>query len=192
MRARRTVLNAIAALAALLLAGCYVATQKLPAGGGPVMDPQLVGTWQALNEEGKPEGLYMHFINTGEDNPLTLVMVDDHSWTVYGLTSLAVGKRKMFALKQVTVPPNEKPELNYIIGFYEAKGDDLSISLLDSTKLKDLIAAHKIKGDVEPGNYGKVTLTASPQELAAFFAATDIDKLTGEKPAKAHRVSKPK
>ncbi len=192
MRARRIVLNAIAVFAALLLAGCYVTTQKLPATGGPVIDPQLIGTWQAFDEQGKAEGTYLHFIKTDEKTPLTFVMVDDHSWTVYEMTSLQVGKRQMFAVKQTVAPRGDKPEHNYIVGFYEIKGDDLSISLLDTKKVKELIAAHKIKGRVESGDYGKVTLTASPEELAALFATTDIDKLTGDKPAKAHRVSKPK
>lgn len=192
MRARRIVLNAIAVFAALLLAGCYVTTQKLPAGSGPVIDPQIIGTWQVFDEQGKSEGTFLHFIKRSETGPLTFVMVDDHGWTVYEMTSLQVGKRQMFAVKQTEVPRGDKPERNYIVGFYEIKGDELSISLLDQKKLKELIADHKIKGRVEFGDYGKVTLTASPEELAAFFATTDMDKLvTGDKPAKAHRVSKP-
>ncbi len=193
MRARRTMLNVLAVLGAFLLAGCYVTSEKLPASTGPVVDLQLLGTWAALGEDGKSDtSTYLHFIKTDEAKPLTFAMVDDHSWTIYELTSLRVGKRQMFALKQTSVPPKEKPEPNYIIGFYEVKGDDLSINLLDTTKLKDLIAAKKIKGRVDPGQYGKITLTASPQELAAFFTTTDIAQLVGNKPARAHRVSKPK
>src|SRR5258706_7314088 len=110
MRARRIVLNAIAVLAALLLAGCYVTTQKLPAGSGPVIDPQLVGGWQVVGEDGKSEGTYLHFIKRSETAPLTFVMVDDHSWTVYEMTSLHVGKRQMFAVKQTVAPRGDKPE----------------------------------------------------------------------------------
>ena len=192
MRARRTMLNVIAVLGALLLAGCYVTTEKLPASTGPVVDPQLIGTWQALSEDGKPEGTYLHFIKTDEAKPLTFAMVDDHSWTAYELTSLHVGTRQMFALKQTAVPPKETAERNYIIGFYEVKGDDLSIHLLDTDKLKALVNAHKIKGTVEAGASGKIELSASPAELAAFFTTTDISKLVGDKPAKAHRISTPK
>ena len=192
MRARRTVLNVFAALAALLLAGCYVTSKQLPASSGPVIDQQLVGTWEGLSEDGKPEGTYMHVVKQDDTKPLTFVMVDDHSWTVYELHTLKVGDRRMFAVKQIAAPAGDKPERDYIIGFYDVKGDELTISLLETSKIKALIAAHKIKGRVESGSYGKVTLTSSPEELAAFFATTDLSKLAVDKPAKAHRVSAPK
>jgi hypothetical protein len=191
MRASRVVFNLLIVTAAVFLSGCYVTSPKLPAGSGPIIDEQLRGTWQALDEEGKPDDTFLHFVKSDDTKPLSLVMVDDNSWTAYELRTVQVGKRRVYGLKQLATPPGEKPEPNYILGFYEVKGAELLIYLLDAKKLKALIDANKIKGTVDEGNYDKVTLGASPEELASFFASTDLKALVVDKPARAHRVSKP-
>ena len=187
MRARRTVLNLIAIAATVLLAGCDVTTQKLPASTGPVMDAKLVGSWHALNEEGKPEDTFLHFISAGDNKPLALVLIDSRNWSSYAFTSLLVGKRQMFAAKQ-TGAMREKLEPNYILGFYEVKGDTIEFSLINPDTMRDAIKAHQIKGRLDKGQSDKVILSASPQELAAYFANTDMAKLVMEHMSKAQRI----
>jgi len=192
MRASRVVLNIVVLAAAILLSGCYVATQNLPAGSGPPVDDRLIGAWRALDNDGKPtsEATYLHFVKTG-DTSLTLVLVDNDALTTYDMKSIKVGSRVVFAIKPLTSSkPVEVEEKNYILGFYDVKGDDLFFNLLDAKKFKVLVDTHKIKGMSGPKDYDKVTLSASPQELAAFLANTDVKALIGDdKPARAHRLA---
>ena len=195
MRSSRIALNLIVVAAAVFLSGCYVATQNLPA-GEEFIDAKLIGAWEALDENGKrtADTTFLHFFKNDEGKPLYALIVDDHSATTYEMRSIKLGKRQIFALKPLTSTTHEdKPETNYILGFYEVKGDDLIFNLLDAKKLKALVEANKLKGVAEKSDYGKVTLTGSPQELAAFFANADTASLIGtEKPARAHRLTQPK
>jgi hypothetical protein len=195
MRSSRVVLSLLLAAATLLLGGCYVATKNLPA-GAEFIDTQLVGAWEALNEDGKPSGdaTFLHFLKGDEGKPLTVVMVDDHSANTYEMRSIKLGKRQVFALKPLTSTTHEpQSETNYILGFYEVKGPDLSFNLLDAKKLKALVEANKVKGVAEKSDYGKVTLTGSPQEVADFLANADLATIVGgEKPARARRLTQPK
>jgi len=195
MRSSRIVLNIVVVAAAIFLSGCYVATQKLPA-GDTAIDQQLIGAWQALNSDGSPsnDAAFLHFAKIGDDKPLIMVFVDDSSTTTYEMQSIRLGDRTMFALKILTSSqkgaPNEEP--NYILGFYSVKGDELTFNLIGAKQLKPFVDSGKIKGIAENKEFGKVTLTASPKELADFFAKTDMKSLIGEdKPARARRVAKP-
>jgi hypothetical protein len=192
MRSSRIVLNLVVVAAAVFLSGCYVASRNVPAGSGPVADERLVGAWEALDEDGKPakDATFLHFVKASDDGPLILVLVDNRNATNYEMRSVHIGDRTMFAVKPLSsTAKDEKAERDFILGFYDVKGDDLYLNLLDPKKLKDLIDAHQVKGKVEPGNYGKVTLSGSPQELAAFFAKVDPNSIgAGDKPAHARRI----
>ncbi len=196
MRSSRIVLNIVVVAAAIFLSGCYVATQKLPAGEDKI-DEQLIGAWQALDNEGKPtnDAAFLHFLKPGDEaKPMTMVFVDDGTTTIYEMHSIKVGKRMMFALKIMmsTQKGAESEEPDYILGFYEVKGDNLTFNLVGAKQVKALMDAGKIKGTGGKKDYDKITLTASPQELADFFANTDMSQLIGEdKPARARRVAKP-
>ena len=196
MRATRVLLNLVVVAAAVVLSGCYVATKNLPAGNGPIADERLIGAWQALDENGQPskDATFLHFVKSGEDKPLFMVMIDDHVSATYEMHTINVGNKQMFAVRGLSsTNGEEKPEINYILGYYEVKGADLYFNLLDPKKVKALVHSGKLKGVAEDKDYGKVTLSGSPQELASFFASTDPATLIGgEKPAHARRVSQPK
>jgi hypothetical protein len=170
------------------LSGCYVTSRNLPASTGPAVDERLVGAWRALNEDGKPNpSAYLHFLNGADGQPLTFVFIDERNWSAYDLTSLQVGKRRMFAAKQRQAM-KDKPEPNYILGFYEVKGDMLEFSLINPDTLKAAINAREIKGRIDAKQSDKVILAASPQELATYFANTDMKKLVMEQMSKAERI----
>lgn len=195
MRNSRIVLNFVVVAAAIFLSGCYVATQKLPAGDNSI-DERLVGAWRALDSEGKPtnDAAFLHFAKPQDAKSLVMVFVDDGTTTTYEMQSIKIGKRMMFALKILssTQKGADAEEPNYILGFYDVRGDDLTFNLLGAKQLKPLVDAGKIKGIADKKEYGKVTLTASPQELATFFANTDPATLIGtDPPARARRVAKP-
>jgi hypothetical protein len=196
MHSSRIVLNLVVLAAAVFLSGCYVATKNLPAGNGQIADERLIGAWQALDEDGKPsnDATFLHFLKPADGKPLLMVLVDDHSSTTYEMHTIAIGNKQMFAIKPLnSTSGDDKPETNYILGYYDVKGADVFFNLLDPKKLKTIVAAGKLKGIAEEKDYGKVTLTGSPQELTAFFASTDPATLIGgEKPAHARRVSQPK
>jgi hypothetical protein len=192
MRSSRIVLNLVVVAAAVLLSGCYVASKNLPA-GQEMIDQQLIGAWEAMDESGKPstDATFLHFMKSEDGQPLQMVLVDDHSATTYEMHTVSIGNKRMFAVKPLSsTNKSEQPEHNFILGYYEVKGDDVFFNLLDIKKLKALLDAGKLKGVADKGDYGKVTLTGSPQELASFFASADPASLIGgEKPAHAHRVS---
>ena len=114
-------------------------------------------------------------------------MVDPKNWTTYDFTSLQVGKRHMFAAKQkgAMLFPIEP---NYVIGFYEVKGDTLEFSLINPDPLRAAIKAHELKGSIDKKQSDKVVLSGSPQELAKYFADTDMAKLVMEHMSKAQRI----
>ncbi|MBI1210016.1 MAG: hypothetical protein GC190_01015 [Alphaproteobacteria bacterium] len=198
MRSSRIVLNLVVLAAAVFLSGCYVATKNLPAGEAFV-DRQLIGAWEALNQDGSPSSdmTFLHFMKPVNDGELVLIMVDDRGANTYGMHSIKIGDKQLFALKLMSTTKSDKSvedeEPNYILGLYEVKGDEINFNLLDSRKFKAFVAAHKLRGKAEKSDYGKVTLTGSPQELADFFAETDVKSMIGdEKPARARRISRPK
>lgn len=192
MRTSRIVLNLAIVAAAVFLSGCYVTSQKLPAGALRI-DERLIGAWQALDEDGKPEkdATFLHFVKTADHSPLVLVLIDTRTATNYEMNTIQVGSRTLFAVKPLSsTAPSEKPETGFILGYYDVRGDDLYLSLLDTKKVKDLIDAGKLQGTADSGNYGKVTLTGSPRDLADFFARTDPKSISaGERPAHARRVN---
>lgn len=195
MRASRIVLNLVVVAAAVFLSGCYVATQKLPAGDDAI-DQQLIGAWRALDSDGKPtnDAAFLHFVKPQDAESLVMVFADDSTTTTYEMHSIKVGKRMMFALKILssTQKGADAEEPNYILGYYDVKGEELSFNLMGAKQLKPFVDAGKIKGVAEKKEFGKVTLTASPQELAAFFASTDQAALIGtDPPSRARRVAKP-
>ena len=53
-----------------------------------------------INEDGKPDDGFLHVINVGDDKPMVLLFIGNRDWSAYQLSSLRVGTRQMFAVKQ--------------------------------------------------------------------------------------------
>ncbi|GAA0547950.1 hypothetical protein FHS83_000932 [Rhizomicrobium palustre] len=168
------------ALVALLLGGCLPVTSKSPLGttAGLGADRALYGTWKGHNpDDPKAKDGYLHFM-AGKDGALTaaLVMADggnDDGWTIFRVKTARLGGQNYLnaamafdkdaaaegKLKDAIIP------LAYVL-----RGDVLTLYVLDEEKVKAAVKAGKLKGTIEPGDSGDVTLADDPAALDAFFA----------------------
>jgi hypothetical protein len=65
-------------------------------------------------------------------------------------------------------PPKNIPAL------YRINGDGaLVVYLMDEKRAEAAIKANKLAGTIDPGQYGDVSITASPSDLDAFMATAD-------------------
>lgn len=183
------------AVAALVLSGCFVVSQNLPKGSGPVGDPRLVGAWRGLDtDDGKEADAFLHFLKPDRDEPLKLVWVEDRNYQLYEVTTLVIGGKNVFAAKltgpQEALKDGEIP-VGYYLGFYEFVGaDQVTFALLDSEKIGELIAKGRLKGTRGPGKYEMATLSGSPTELAAFLASPEAQAARMDEPAKLRRLTR--
>jgi hypothetical protein len=183
------------AVAALVLSGCFVVSQNLPKGTGPVGDPRLVGAWRGLDsDDGKDADAFLHFLKPDRDEPLKLVWVEDRNYQLYEVHTMVIGGKNVFAAKlvgpQEALKDGEMP-VGYYLGFYEFIGTDkVTFALLDSEKIGDLIAKGRLKGTRSPGKYEMATLSGSPAELAAFLASPDAQAARMDEPATIRRLTR--
>jgi len=178
--------------AALILSGCYVISNNVPAGSGPINDDRLVGTWQGLDsDDGEPDDVYLHFQKPEPDKPLRIVWVEDKEYQIYELSTMAIGRKNAFAAK--LIGPKEAKDKDmpdgYFLGFYEFKGNEAVFRLLDSQKVGELIGRGVVKGIKPPGKYDFATLTGSPDELARFLASPEAAAALVEEPARLRRLT---
>ena len=181
---------ALVAIVAVALAGCLPVTTKTPVGTtvGLAADPALIGTWKGHNgSEKDPQDGFFHFIKMkdGSISAVTIVAADKpgDEWTIYRVRCAALGSNHFLnavmtfdngeavngPLKDATFPV-----------LYAIKGKTLTLYLVDEDKAKAAITAGKIKGTVEPGMSGDVTITAEAKDLDAFMTkpeAKDLFKL---------------
>jgi hypothetical protein len=187
------ILNRIGALAALALmaatlTACFVTTVHPVDGSGVDADPALVGTWRGLDEDGKIEkDVFLHVIvhKTGEG--LGLALIDKDSFMILDGTTVQAGPHHYLNTSFKDMPgmsQEDRALMGLHIVKYEVKGKRLNLWLLDSTKVTDAVEDGKIKGRVEGSGMTKsVQLTASSEELNAFFSKPDAAQYFQDKPA---------
>ncbi len=183
-------------VAALGLSGCFVTSEHPVEGTGPDADPALAGAWRGLDEDGKPEpGVYMHGILNRNGEGVTLALIEKDDLMVVRGTTVKTGSNTILNGVLVPVPglgkmdDDEKEALGYHILLYKVSKDRLSLYLLSHEVMADLVEGGKIKGKVQGSGASKsVRLTATPEELGAFFAAPDAQKYFQDKPVQLVRL----
>ena len=196
MTIRRALSFLTAMLAAFVLTGCFVVSQNLPTGAGPVGDPRLVGAWRGLDsDDGKDADAFLHFLKPDRDDPLRLVWVEDRNYQLYEVTTMVIAGKNVFAAKLIgpeeALKDGEVPT-GYYLGFYEFVGENkVSFGLLDSEKVGELIAKGRVKGTRKPGKWEMATLTGSSAEIAAFLASPDAQAARMSDPATIRRLTPP-
>ena len=196
---------AVAIGCSLLLAGCLPVTSKTPVGttAGLGADDALYGTWIGRAEDqpdqdknDKDKGtLYLHFLpGKSLDAPtITGVWVvagsdkTNSELNLYELRTAKLGDNHFIdVLKLIAVDKEAKADApldNGLNGgaipllYKFGKHHTLTLYLLDEDKVKAAIAAGKIAGTVEKGDFGDVTITADAAALDAFFATAEAAKL---------------
>lgn len=184
-----------ATLAALVLSGCFVISQNLPTGTGPIADPRLVGAWRGLDaDDGKDAEAFLHFLKPDRDEPLELVWVEDRNYQLYEVHTMVIGAKNVFAAKLLGPPEALKDgdiPAGYYLGFYEfVSPDKMTFALLDSEKVGELIAKGRLKGARKPGKWEMATLTGSPAELTRFLASPEAQAARMSDPATIRRLTR--
>lgn len=191
----RTLTISVALCAQLVLSGCFVTTSQVPAGTGPINDEAMVGTWRGVDaDSGEEEDAFIHIQSTAPDKPLRVVSVEDNDLKIYELHTTRVGSHNAFAARIVQADDeDDKKEFNgaFLLGYYEAKGNELLFHILDADKVSELIRSGKVKGNPGNGKFSTAKLTGSPAEVASFLASQDGWKSRMDEPARLRRLSKP-
>jgi hypothetical protein len=179
--------------ATLALAGCYPPTTSHPVGttAGLKPDPVLTGTWKGVNSDGKP--FYMHFLPQS-DGTLSAVIVESgpkaEDWNVVTATTAVLGANHVMNArllwtngKAEDAPAGTVPVLYRL----DAKGT-LTFALMDENAVKAAIAARKIKGTVEKGQFGDATITADVKTLDAYFSTPGVTAMFAKPLFSVHKV----
>jgi hypothetical protein len=187
------VLNRVGAFLALLfvslgLSGCFVTSVNRVDGTGVDADPAMVGTWRGLDEDGRIEkDVFLHVIAHKSGEGLGLALIDKDSFMLLDGTTVQAGPHRYLnaTLKDM---PGTSAEDRALLGLhivkYEVKGKTLKLWLLDAQKITDAVEDGKIKGQVEGSGMSKsVRLTASSEELNAFFSKPGAAQYFQDKPA---------
>lgn len=168
----------VAFLAALLLQGCYVVSTVAPKTTG--FDLRLIGFWTGM-EDGKPSATVLQFVEGTEKNGPRLVATNPKGVAVLELRTLTLGARHgAFAARSIMSDGDDSWPDGYVLGFYEFRGKDLWIDTMSSERVGALVDAGKVKGVKGKGQFFDVTLTGSPEEIAAFLASADARAATGD------------
>ncbi len=174
---------AIAGLLLVALAGCLPVTSEKPVGTtvGLKADAALPGVWKGKMPEGKAY-TYFTFL-PGKDGGLTAVGVtpakagDEGGWAAFAATTAEIGGARFMNVRQTHSDGEGPTDIESKKSFpllYRLTGKNrLALLLLDEKKTAEAIRAGKIKGTVESGSYGDVTLTADGVELDAFLSSKD-------------------
>lgn len=184
---------AILAFAAVTLSACFVTSVHPVGGTGDDADPALAGHWRGLDEDGKVEkDLFFHIIAPKPGVGLRLAMIDKSSFMFLEGATVQAGPHRYLnaTLKDITgSSEQDRAMLGLHLIRYEVKGRTLNLWLLDSTEVADAIASGLLKGNVKGSGMSKsVRLTATSEELTAFFSKPDAPKYFQEKPASLVRI----
>ena len=169
---------AVAAFAALALAGCYPPTTNHPIGTttGLRPDPVLVGLWKGVPPDPSERGGYFHFLPQ-LDGTITVILVQagdkpDGDWNLVTTTTGKAGANRFMNVRMLS--SNGKPEEGAPTGTVpvlyriDARGA-MTLYMMDETATGVAITSGKVKGVVEKGAYGDVIITADPKALDKFM-----------------------
>ena len=175
-RLRLLVLSTLLLVSAAL-GGCKIdAVEPIVPLASAQADPALYGVWR--HREGD-ETTYVHIgpaIALGgpkEGQPMRIVIVDHkltgvtvEDYTVYGAR---VGRHRYLSVAQEEQGKRE----GYLFVRYRVDGGTVRFASVDGKALADAIRAGRIQGTVRGEGLGTdATITADPQAIAAFLAAS--------------------
>ncbi|MDE2134289.1 MAG: hypothetical protein KGJ49_06780 [Alphaproteobacteria bacterium] len=183
---------ALAIACTLVLAGCLPVTSKTPVGttAGLGADEALLGTWVGHGEDQKDKGAaYFHFLRGKDsaDGAISALMVmtgpgkSDDGWMSFTVRTATLGANRY--MNAVQTGQDGKPaddqlkNANLPMLYRFGKNRTLTLYWFDEDKVKEAIAAGKIAGTVEAGNFGDVKITADAATLDAFMATPEAAKL---------------
>lgn len=188
--------NAALALAGVLFAAaCLPVTSKAPLGTTvkPAAEAALIGTWKGHVADNR-ETSYWHFL-PAKEGAMTVLGVtaakNNAGWGEYMATATMLGTYRYLNVRSVSSdgkPAGKEEAARNIPVLYKMRGGKLTLYLIGEKAAKDAIAKGQIEGEIEKGDYGDATITATPEKLDTFFASPEGAKLFTEKIATLKKV----
>ena len=159
-----------------LLCSCLISVNPLSSPAEASPDERLFGVWVLQDED--DGGAYLH-VGRGEQGMTEALMIEHRQDGTYKTFRYRAFPTKLGeqTFLNVVSPDDHKDRKGYDIVRYQVDGKRLSIALMTEAVVKADIAAGKLKGKVEKGEFGDVTITASNEELRAYLQAADPAKL---------------
>ncbi|MGA7712850.1 MAG: hypothetical protein WCA81_13180 [Rhizomicrobium sp.] len=181
---------ALAILCTLFAAACLPVTSKTPVGTttGLGTDTALYGTWKGYSAEDHTL-VYLHVLRPKNNEAISAVMVgtgtdkDEGTIMLVELRTAALGDNhfmnviKFFTKDENGETANALKDASIPLLYRFGKNHSLTLYLLDEDKTKEAIAAGKLQGTVESGNFGDVKITSDAAALDAFMATPEAAKL---------------
>ncbi|HYE60365.1 MAG TPA: hypothetical protein VD997_00080 [Phycisphaerales bacterium] len=177
----KTLLAALLVLAAMIVTGCSTPSLNALASDETVVaDTGIVGTWEPVNEDGKEAEEYYVVSDAGEKTyTVKLVKEGEEKGMQFSMQLVKLGDHQFIDL---TMTRTDRDEVGERFGtmaapmhnFFRCKrnGDALQIWPLEHDALEKGLKDGTFKlGHAEHGKEKKVVLTASTEDLQAFFKA---------------------
>jgi hypothetical protein len=151
------------------LSGCLVVFTNSPA-GKPKEDKALLGRW--ASEEKDKEKMTVQFEKglRGEVKVSFLPAVPGDKNPVFTAKLFAIGAHSYMALNPTDEEDHDK---GFVIARYAIRDGELSVWLLNSTKVTDLIKQKKISGE---GQQTGATVTESADSVSRFLQSRGADE----------------
>ncbi len=184
---------ALAIFCTLFAAACLPVTSKSPVGTttGLGNDAALYGTWKGYSADDHSP-VYVHILRSKNDEAIQAVMVgtgnDKEEGTIMlvELRTATLGENhfmnviKFYTKDEHGETVNTLKDASIPVLYRFGKNHSLRLYLLSEDKTKEAIAAGKLQGNVESGNFGDVKITSDAPALDAFMATPEAAKLFKE------------
>jgi hypothetical protein len=189
----KTIAALLLIAASFVLSGCFVTSQNPVQGGGVDADPEILGLWRNIDNEGKPERNYLHIIRNKDGEGVTILMVEEDKYMAIKATTVRIGANRFFnamIVPQPDTPEEDKSVLGIHIVRYEVTRNTMRFQLMDNGALTKAVEAKILAGKIEGSGMTKsVRLTATTEELSAFLVKANLKEIFSPSESKLVRIA---
>src|SRR5437764_13871482 len=136
-------------------------------------DERLLGKW--INKDEKEKGGFVQF-DAGANREFNISFLGgkyEEKNPLFTARTTTIGGHYYISLN----PTNEDRDKGYLLAKYEMKGDEMTVWLLDSDKVKAAIVQKKLKGDVSQGVGSTITITDAADKVRSFLESPKSSEL---------------
>jgi hypothetical protein len=184
---------------ALLTAACLPVTSKVPVGTsvGFKPDPRLLGTWLGRGKD-EERSSYLHFLGAKDGTMVAILVSPPHGdnlgeWSEYRLRAATLGANHFINAQEIIINANSDNDRSLsreiiVLLYRTGRRGSLDLYLMDEKAAAEAIRAHRIAGQVDPGQDGDVHITADEPALDRFMATPEAALLFTKPMVRLHRV----
>ncbi|HLY04541.1 MAG TPA: hypothetical protein VKR31_02225 [Rhizomicrobium sp.] len=163
----------------LFLTGCLPVTSSSPLGttAATAPDPRLTGLWKGRLGSSMDRAYIAFYPGDGGARKIVVLapptVNDKGGWMVFEAREAMLGGNTYLDAREIGDDGKASdPKLGHIPVLYRFGSNGLlALYLIDEKAARTAIGKGAIAGIVKPGEFGDVTITASPATLDAFFAS---------------------